>query len=179
MPKNDYALTHYFAEKYIQKNANNFGFKYIIFRLTNSYGCPMDINSNKWYLLLNDLCLQAYKNKTLKLNSNGRALRDFIWMGDVVRIIERVNEYNCLSNKVFNLSANMTYSIYDVAEQVRNAYMILFSESLEIKSNSNDKYEPVGLTVSNSRLLKLFPYKFTDHLQSEALNILKMLSKNK
>jgi len=175
-PDNDYALTHYFAEKYVQKNAKKYGVNFIIFRLTNSYGCPKDINSDKWYLVLNDLCRQAHENKVIKLTSNGKSLRDFIWMGDVVHVIEKVCVYEECINEVVNLSANSTYSIIEVAQYVRAAYQVLFGEKLPIELNKNDTFEPQSLTVSNQKLIEIMPYNFENHFQSEAANILKMLS---
>lgn len=175
-PDNDYALTHYFAEKYIEKNAKNYGLNYIIFRLTNSYGYPKDINSDKWYLVLNDLCRQAHENKVIKLTSNGKALRDFIWMGDVARVIEKACVYEGAINEVVNLSANTTYSIIDVAQYVQVAYRALFGEKLPIELNENDTFEPQFLAVSNQKLIEILPHNFENRFQSEATNILKMLS---
>ena len=178
-PVNDYGLTHFFAEKYIEKHAKINGLKYVIFRLTNSYGCPKDINSDKWYLVLNDLCRQAHDNKKIQLTSNGKALRDFIWMGDAAQIIEKISVHDEVINEVVNLSANSTYSIIDVAEYVQAAYLILFGERLAIEVNENDTFVARSLTVSNLKLIEFLPYNFDNHFQSEAINILKMLSNNK
>lgn len=178
-PVNDYGLTHFFAEKYIEKHAKINGLKYVTLRLTNSYGCPKDINSDKWYLVLNDLCRQAHYNNKIELTSNGKALRDFIWMGDVAKIIEKVSMHDRLINEVINLSSNMTYSIFDVAEHVQRAYSMFFDKKLPITVNDNDTFMPLSLTVSNLKLNEFLPYDFDNHFQSEALNIFKMLSDNK
>jgi len=175
-PDNDYALTHYFAEKYIEKNAKNHGLNYVICRLTNSYGCPKDINSNKWYLVLNDLCRQAHENKAIQLTSNGKSLRDFIWMGDVAHILEKLCESDLCNNEVFNLSANSTFSILDVAQYVQVAYQVLFDECLPIVINQDDAFEPQLLMVSNKKLINILPYDFKNKFESEAINIMKILS---
>ena len=62
-PKNDYALSHLFAEYYIKNFSFTKNLKYTIFRLTNSYGVPTFMNSNKWYLIINDLTKMAFEKK--------------------------------------------------------------------------------------------------------------------
>lgn len=174
-PDNDYALTHYFAEKYIEKNAKISGLEYTVFRLSNSYGCPKDIKSDKWYLVLNDLCLQAHKYKGITLKSNGSALRDFVWMQDVAEVLSESLKYEALKNDTFNLSSRRTLSILEVAEYVKLAYFELYQESLAISLNPSDKTTPLGLDVSNAKLNEILNFSFRDRFKEEALKILAML----
>tara|TARA_R110001583_G_scaffold18891_2_gene74689 strand:- start:704 stop:1633 length:930 start_codon:yes stop_codon:yes gene_type:complete len=177
-PSNDYGLTHYFAEKYIEKNARNHGLKYIIFRLSNSYGCPKDFNSDKWYLILNDLCRQAYENKSILLNSNGKAFRDYIWMGDVIKIIDRsiYNEICC--NQIFNLSSGLSYNVLTVANYVQKAFQELMLISLPIVINNKDLHVPKKLTVSNRKLSQYVQFETRNMFIDEAKNIINLLSDN-
>ena len=46
------------------------------------------MNSNKWYLIINDLTKKAFEKNNL--NSNGESQRDFIGMNDVAIITEKV-----------------------------------------------------------------------------------------
>lgn len=175
-PLNDYGLTHYFAEKYIEKNARINNLNYVIFRLTNSYGCPKDINTDKWYLVLNDLCRQAYENKKIQLNSNGKSLRDFIWMQDVVKVIDlSITSSKCV-NTLFNLSAGISLNILDVADRVNRAYFKLFKDVIPIAVNLQDKTEPKSLSVSNEKLCRVMKYHFKDSFFEESVNILSFLN---
>lgn len=178
-PVNDYGLTHFFAEKYIEKHAKINGLKYAICRLTNSYGCPKDLNTDKWYLVLNDLCQQAIKSQKIVLTSNGRSLRDFIWMGDVVRVIEKISITEICINNVVNLSSNVTYSVVDIARYVQDSYYKLLSKKIPIEVNDGDLSESPFLMVSNQKLMNIVPYIYSNQLLSEATNILKVLSKVK
>src|SRR5687768_856597 len=47
-PKNDYAGTHLFAEYYVKQFHATHKIQYTIFRLTNSYGCPKEMDNSKW-----------------------------------------------------------------------------------------------------------------------------------
>lgn len=174
-PVNDYGLTHFFAEKYIEKHAKLSNLNYIIFRLTNSYGCPKDINSDKWYLVLNDLCREAYENKEIRLKSNGNALRDFIWMGDVIKVVDELLLHERQLNDVFNLSSGFTFTIMDIAKYVQAAYLALFDKTLLIKINENDDSVPKSLSVSNDKLTRILPYRFENQFICEAVHILKFL----
>ncbi|TWX54050.1 NAD-dependent epimerase/dehydratase family protein [Colwellia hornerae] len=174
-PNNDYGLTHYFAEKYIEKNAKIHGLKYVIFRLTNSYGCPRDFYTDKWYLVLNDLCQQAYENKSIVLNSNGKALRDFIWMGDVVKVIDKsIYSDQCMST-VFNLSSGNTFDVLTLANIVNDAFSSIYKDKLVISVNRNDLSEYNNLIVSNEKLLNVIDYKVENNFFSEAKKTIRML----
>ena len=120
-PKNDYGTTHLFAEYYVKQFHANHALPYTIFRLTNSYGCPKDIDSSKWYLVLNDLAHTAATEGKITLLSNGQASRDFIWMGHVCAIVHQVLELPQPLNDIFNISGERTYKMIDVAERVQAA----------------------------------------------------------
>lgn len=175
-PNNDYGLTHYFAEKYIEKYNRNSGLKYSILRLTNSYGCPKDIKTDKWYLLLNDLAKSVVETKKLKLNSNGNAYRDFIWMGDVVAIIQAVMESENTSNGIFNLSSGTSRRLFDIAVLVQSAYFQYSGDLIEIEINDSDLREYVDFCVSNEKLRSVIQFVPADKFIEESINIFKMLS---
>ncbi|MEI9806543.1 MAG: SDR family oxidoreductase [Bacteroidota bacterium] len=138
-PLNDYAITHYFAEEYIKLFSGRNGLPYIIFRLSNSYGCPKDVHSSKWYLLFNDLCRQAVLHKKIEIKTNGTALRDFIHMQDVSTAIEKVLEKENLENEVFNLGSGESLSLTEMADHIAAAYREVYAEDIEVKKNDNDK----------------------------------------
>lgn len=175
-PVNDYGLTHYFAEKYVEKHHRLTGLRYVILRLSNSYGCPTFINSDKWYLALNDLCWQSKENKKIQLNSNGLATRDFIWMGDVVEIIRKLIDLPQPLNSVFNLSSGMSYSLNQIANKVKTAYEKEFSESIMININESDKSELVELIVSNDKLSNIVRHDYSDKIEHEAQKIFQLLA---
>lgn len=174
-PVNDYGLTHYFAEKYIEKHAKINGLNFCTLRLTNSYGCPRRIDTDKWYLVLNDLCKNAYEKNKIVLNSNGRGSRDFIWMGDVVNTISAVMSEEQCSNTFYNLSSGKSLSILDIATLVKQAYKETFSQVLPIEVNASDRTEFSELIVENKKLLDVINIKFHENILLEAKNIFELL----
>ncbi len=176
-PANDYGLTHYFAEKYIEKHHRQSGLNYVILRLSNSYGCPTFKDTDKWYLALNDLCYQASQKQKINLKSNGLATRDFIWMGDVVNVVSEILSFSKPLNDIFNLSAGKSYSLIQMAERVQSAYSQEFGHEIAVSINTKDKTEPVELLVSNEKLSALIAHQYRDKMTSEAKKIFQLLAR--
>ncbi|MFQ1607506.1 NAD-dependent epimerase/dehydratase family protein [Aeromonas veronii] len=174
-PINDYGLTHYFAEKYIEKHHRLRGLNYAILRLSNSYGCPTFKDSDKWYLALNDLCLQAFQLQQIQLKSNGLTTRDFIWMGDVVEVVCQLLHLSQPLNDTFNLSSGVSYSINQMVDRVQSAYWQEFGEKVKVTVNQLDKTLPTNLFVSNHKLSAHIDHKYHDKIASEAKKIFKLL----
>ena len=175
-PKNDYAITHLFAEYYIKQFAFTHSINYTIFRLTNSYGCPIDMNTNKWYLVLNNLVQSAYHNKVIKINTNGNATRDFIWMGDVVDIVKKSLDFK--NNDTYNLSANKSYKIIEIANLVKDVYESKYNKQINIEINNDDKNIYESLEVDNSKLNRVLGELIVhDELTTEIKKIFDLLGK--
>ncbi|MGD1893020.1 MAG: NAD-dependent epimerase/dehydratase family protein [Cyclobacteriaceae bacterium] len=178
-PKNDYGSTHLFAEYYVKQFHANQQLPYTTFRLTNSYGCPKDYDSSKWYLVLNDLARMAATEEKIVLKSNGKATRDFIWMGDVCRIVDQVLKLPQAPNDTFNICGEQTFSMLDVAQEVQTAYQKEYGKQLSIITNEQDTTQyPDDLRVSAEKLKSVVNYSLTQRFQEEATTIFYML-KNK
>ena len=178
-PRHDYGTTHLFAEYYVQQFNVSHGIPYTIFRLTNSYGCPKEMNSSKWYLVLNDLARNAFEKRSITLNSNGLPLRDFIWMGDVVNAVDKCIERGP-ANDVFNLGSGTSIKMIEVAQIVRQAYKDHFSETIEIKINEKDtKKYPDSLKVSIDKLKSRINFSPTEKKYDEAIRIFDFLKDKK
>lgn len=175
-PVNDYGLTHFFAEKYIEKHHRNSGLNYTILRLSNSYGCPTFLNSDKWYLALNDLCQQAIKNQRIELKSNGLSIRDFIWMGDVVHVVDQIIRLPKPLNDVFNLSSGQSYSLNQIAEYVQSAYFNEFEQDIMVSVNEDDSSSSEPLKVVNNKISSHVQHKYANKVEFEARKILNLLA---
>ena len=173
LPKNDYATTHLCAEYYVKQFAFTCKVNYTIFRLTNSYGCPSSLTSDKWYLVLNDLVKSAHENHKIILTSNGEALRDFIWMGDACNIISQSIEFSV--GETYNLSAGKSYKIIEIAKIVKRVYEKRYSKLIAIEINEQDEavYEP--LLVSNVKLKNILDLKLSDQFENEINKIFDLL----
>lgn len=177
VPKHDYGTSHLFAEYYVQQFHKAKNVPFTIFRLTNSYGCPKDLDSSKWYLVLNDLSKSAYENKEIVLRSNGKAPRDFIWMGDVAKVVQQVVDTPA-TNDIYNITGQRTISMLDVAVEVQKAYKTHFGVDIPIKTNEDDKSEFLTpLDVRSDKLRSLVSFDDAVMFQEEAIEIFKLIEK--
>ena len=175
LPKNDYGSTHLFAEIYVRQFFQTNNLPYTILRLTNSYGCPTDLNSSKWYLILNDLSKSALEQKQIILKSNGQAPRDFIWMGTVAKIFAKLTKIPA-TNDTYNVSGQETLTMEDIAKEVQAAYVKHCGESINILLNQEDKtVYPNDLFVDSSKLRALVNFEDVKMFQNEAINIFKLI----
>lgn len=176
-PVNDYALTHLFAEQYIEVYHRNSGLPFIIFRLSNSYGCPKEVSHTKWYLLFNDLCRSAFETQKIILHTNGNALRDFIYMGDVCDIVENALHHSVV-NEIINLGSGISYSIKQIAGYVQKAYLGFSGTLAPVIINDNDRNIYANdLKYSVDKLKFYFGEHTTQAFLSEAQKIFELLKK--
>lgn len=174
-PKNDYGLSHLVAEYFISMSMREPS--YSIIRLTNSYGCPKDYHSSKWYLVLNDLSQQAFLNKKIKLSGNGKSVRDFIWMGDVVKVLLKLLRLDP-DNDIYNISQQEITSMLDVASIVQSAYYKYYGISIPIEINKNDNSSPPNsLAVSSKKIRSKINFDDSCKMKEEAIKIFKFLEK--
>lgn len=178
LSRNDYGVTHLFAESYVKQFHATSGIPYLIIRLTNSYGCPKDPDSSKWYLILNDLARMAVQEKKIVLRSNGKAPRDFIWMDTVCEVFEKLLEREEPFNDTFNIAGEKTHNMLQVAEFVQQAYEEVYGEKLEIQTNTEDKSTfDIPLEVSAAKLRKFVDYEVKDKFVEEAKKIFELVEK--
>ena len=69
-PTHPYSLSHKNSEDFILNSISK-NFAATIFRLSNAYGSPVDINANCWNLFMNDICKQAIEKRVILLKSDG------------------------------------------------------------------------------------------------------------
>lgn len=176
-PRNDYAATHLFAEHYVRWLEAK-GVRTTILRLTNSYGCPVDLETTQWSLLLNDLARMAVQRREVRLQSNGLAWRDFLWMGDVCEAVARLLEPACPVSGTFQLGAGRSLRLRDVAARVVAAFREFpgGGEIPLILNTADPGAPPEELRVDTSRLQAALGYPVRDRLTEEATEIFRRVS---
>lgn len=176
-PNNDYASTHLFAEYYIKQFQFKHNLKYTILRLTNSYGVPTFVNTDKWYLVLNDLVKSAYEKNKILLKSNGKSKRDFIFMGDVAFVVGALLKIDA-TNEVYNLSSSTSYEILELAILIKKEYEKRYNNTINIETNENDKSSYTDIIVKNDKLKSIINYETKNMLNEEVTKIFNLLEKN-
>jgi len=127
--------------------------KTLIFRMSNGYGYPMDINIDRWKLVFNDICHQVVTNGKILLNSSGKQYRDFISLHDVANAV-----YHFVfvipdkwGDGMYNLGGDCTMSILDVAQKISDVYSTKYKKDIkEIRTTSNNRGSIVSKPVKYS-----------------------------
>jgi UDP-glucose 4-epimerase len=146
IPLNSYASTHLDAERVVSLSRSS-GMKILLFRLSNSYGYPMDKNIKRWTLLVNDLCRQAVVTGKMVLMSSGKQKRDFISLGDVTEAVRYFlfEIYDKWKDGLYNLGSGKTISIIDMARNIKDFYFKKYGKRIELilRDNSGKKDDDV------------------------------------
>ena len=116
-PLSLYGIHKITAEKYHLMYGKHYGLKTIILRITNPYGPRQQIKSGKyglpgWFMKL------AMDNKPIELFGDGKQLRDYIYVNDVIEVFLRVASNPNTDGDVFNCGSGVSYELKEMAEAV-------------------------------------------------------------
>jgi len=128
MPAHPYGITHRGAEDYVNYFRVYKGMKTLIFRMSNSFGCPMDKGVNAWTLVFNDLCRQLATEGSITLKSAGTQHRDFITLRDAAGAVDHFlfNNPDGWGDGLYNLGGGVSMSILDAARRVEQVYELKY-----------------------------------------------------
>jgi len=118
-PTNLYALTHLFCEQAVEMYGRLADADFLNVRITNSFGFPVFPSASSEWLVLNDFCRSAIRKHQISLNSDGMALRDFVWVRDVARGLV-AHAANSEKSGLVDFASGTSVSVADAAQLVSN-----------------------------------------------------------
>ena len=175
-----YALSNISGERHALQASKLGKINSKILRISNCFGAPLDINTNCWHLIINDICLQAIKNRQIKLNSDGSQLRDFIPISEFCRTLKFIST-NCMNDKDFNIFniGGKTLSINEITKIVLDIYENKYNKSVNlIKKNLEDSSRINSFKYKMSWTGK-YNFKKIFEPHDEVANLLEFINKNK
>lgn len=117
-PKLYYSLSKKIAEELVESYRVNYGMNITTLRLFNVFGPDGDYR-RVHPPLLNYLVREFRAGVSPLLSSDGTQTRDFIWVGDVISMIETCLEEN--ANDTFNVCTGLNCSVNQIAQWVAEA----------------------------------------------------------
>jgi UDP-glucose 4-epimerase len=117
-PRLYYSLSKKMAEEVVQSYQENYGLKVTTLRFFNVFG-PDGDQTRPNPPLLNFVVRELKKGVAPVLSGDGEQVRDFIWVNDVVSMLELCLEKQ--PNDVFNVCTGVTVSVNQVATWVAEA----------------------------------------------------------
>lgn len=119
-PVHPYAITHHAAEEFVLAAGDKGSIQGIVLRQSNGFGVPAHQGANCWMLVVNDLCMQAVRDKKLVLRSSGIQQRDFITLDDAGRAVHHFLNLSRedLADGLFNLGGECSMTMLAMAQRI-------------------------------------------------------------
>ncbi len=116
-PLSLYGVHKLAAEKYLKMYYNDFGIPATILRLTNPYGPRQQIKHNK-YSLVGWFVRLALEGKEISIFGEGRQIRNYIFVDDVVEAFVRCGATNNTNGQLYFLGSRENTAFRAMVEQV-------------------------------------------------------------
>jgi len=116
-PEDPYGISKYAVELDLKAAHEMFGLDYIIFRPHNVYGERQNI-ADKYRNVIGIFMNQVLKGEPMTIFGDGTQTRAFSHVDDVAPIIARSPLVEAARNQVFNVGADVPYSVNTLAEEV-------------------------------------------------------------
>ncbi|MCX7966432.1 MAG: GDP-mannose 4,6-dehydratase [Syntrophorhabdaceae bacterium] len=116
-PKGIYAVTNLTAEKMVLVYHDIFGIKGVCLRITNTYG-PRHQMAHDEYGVFNWFIRKAIDDEDIPVFGDGRILRDFIFVDDLVECMLVVAATEEAYGEVFNVGTGIPVSFIELAKTI-------------------------------------------------------------
>ena len=147
-PKGIYAVTNLTAEKMILVYDDVFGIKGACLRITNTYG-PRHQMMHDEYGVFNWFIRKAMDDEDIPVFGDGRILRDFLYVDDLVECMLMTASADGAYGEVFNIGSGVPVSFIELAEKIasiagtgRAIYTEFTQERKEVEPG--DYYAAIG-----------------------------------
>lgn len=130
-PVNRLGLSKRLCEELVAYHLNQARLKGVSLRLSNVYGRPLFREGRVWDSVINQFCRMAFEDGQIRLNSDGRALRDFVHVNDFCRAVERLIAVPD-PEPIYHLASGVTRSILEVAQLVQGRFHQRYKRELPV-----------------------------------------------
>lgn len=116
-PEDPYGVAKYAVEMDLRCAHEMFGLNYVIFRPHNVYGEFQNIG-DRYRNVVGIFMNQILQNKPMSIYGDGEQMRAFSYVGDIVGPIASAAWIEKAYNRVFNVGADIPYTVNDLAKEV-------------------------------------------------------------
>ena len=171
-----YATSHVAGENAVLLAIKQGRIKGAVTRIANAFGSPVSKDVNCWMLLVNDLCKQAVVERSLTLNGNSKAVRDFVAIRDFCSVIEVLIESNNTSS-IVNIGSGKVCSVGEMAAKIQSncLNMLGFEPPIIFKQKPSMNKNLFNLQTS---YLDSISFRFTNDFDLEIEQLISFCVKN-
>jgi UDP-glucose 4-epimerase len=120
VPEDSYGLSKLAVEQELRISHEMFGLDYVIFRPHNVYGERQNIG-DRYRNVVGIFMNQLLRGERLTIFGDGTQQRAFTHIDDVAPVIARAGELAAARNEIFNVGADIPYTVNELAEIVAKA----------------------------------------------------------
>ena len=167
-PKSIYGLSKKMNEELALQYSKIYKTKFVGLRFFTIYG--------EWGrpdMFMMKLFKSSKLNKTFYLNNYGNHKRDFTYIGDVVKIIEKLIRKKINKHEIFNICSNNPINIYDIVKKFRK------NNNLNLKLIQLNKADVLKTHGDNSKIKKFVSFYKFSKFDMKFLQVLNWFKTNK
>jgi UDP-glucose 4-epimerase len=116
-PEDPYGISKYAAELDLRAAHDMFGLDYVVFRPHNVYGENQNL-ADRYRNVIGIFMNQIMSGQPITVFGDGEQTRAFSYIGDVAPHVARCVDVPAARNQVFNIGADVAYSINELARVV-------------------------------------------------------------
>jgi len=116
-PKGIYAVTNMAAERMIWVYQHTHHIKGVCLRITNTYGPRHQMKTDE-YGVLNWFIRKAIDGENIHVFGDGRILRDYLYVDDLVDCLIKVSQCDEAYGEVFNVGSGKAINFIDLAQKI-------------------------------------------------------------
>jgi UDP-glucose 4-epimerase len=150
LPADPYGTSKYAIEIDLKNASDFFGLNYVIFRPHNVYGERQNLG-DKYRNVLGIFMNQIMQGKKLTIFGDGEQTRAFSYIGDMAPIIAKSITTKDAQNEIFNIGADQTYSVNQLADEIMKA----MGKTVE-KNYLKTRHEVKHAYCSHDKIKKVF-----------------------
>jgi UDP-glucose 4-epimerase len=159
-PVNDYALTHFFAEQWLEQYGRVASLPFVNLRIGNVAGMPRAGNMRRWSLTPGCFCKDAVENGAIVVRSTGRQQRDFLSVAEVARrIVQVADDFDLFAGGPVNICSGASVTVGQIAKLAGERYTAQTGKACSVDfrpGGAEGAADPEPLHV-DSRYLTAYP----------------------
>ena len=140
-------------EKYLFLYNYLYGLQYLILRVSNPYG---EYHNSEKQGLINVALKNILKGESVNIWGDGEAIRDYLYVGDLAKIVAQLIEKN-IFNEVFNVGSGVGYSVNEIISVIRKV-----AGNVDVVKREARKVDVPRIILDNKKLQSINPFVFTD-----------------
>lgn len=152
-PINNYGYSKLTIENYIRYKSNISLLNYIILRPSNVYGKYQSFDGNQGFI---SVAINKIQNgQVINIWGTGKTIRDYIHVDDLTTILKKILS-NSISNKSFNLSTGIGFSLLEIIKIIENN----LNKKAVLSFDSERIVDANSVILDNSKILEIIDHDF-------------------